>query len=379
MKENIALILFGCAIYLCTINGFEKHGNDTCSCSNPEWCKPINRTAEKEVFVFSVRNDESHWKHFDWDVLTTVVMFGYLNQSLMCLAHSHGVKVVMLANNNKKTMLSPKLRKEWVDDIVEKTEANFLDGINFDFEEEVLKNDSAVREAYTLAVAETYSALKSRSLHYQITVDVAWKPNVDSRFYGYRNLSEVTDFLFVMAYDEQSQIYGDCVAGPNSGLDRAKLGLETYIMDPSYNIDPRKLVLGVPWYGYVYQCLQLSGELCFIKKVPFRGVACSDAAGRQYDYGYLYKTLMTMPEAYTWNTSSSTPYFTHSDWMAGTIHQVQFDDPHSLSLKYKLAQVMGLRGVGVWNIDSLDYTDTAMGEDIRRKMFGALADAWGAR
>ena len=49
-----------------------------------------------QVFVFSVRNDESHWKHFDWDVLTTVVMFGYLNQSLMCLAHSHGVKVVML-------------------------------------------------------------------------------------------------------------------------------------------------------------------------------------------------------------------------------------------------------------------------------------------
>ena len=75
---------------------------------------------------------------------------------------------LLIANNNKNTLLSPKLRSEWVADIVKKTQDNFLDGINFDFEEEVLKNESAVREAYTLAVAETYYALKHRSHHYQV-------------------------------------------------------------------------------------------------------------------------------------------------------------------------------------------------------------------
>ena len=50
----------------------------------------------KQIFAFSVRNDENHWKKYDWSRLTTVVMFGYTNKTLMCLAHSHGVRVVLL-------------------------------------------------------------------------------------------------------------------------------------------------------------------------------------------------------------------------------------------------------------------------------------------
>jgi di-N-acetylchitobiase len=40
------------------------------------------------------------------------------------------------------------------------------------------------------------------------------------------------------------------------------------------------------------------------------------------------------------------------------VRQVWFDDPHSLSLKYAVAKSMGLRGVGVWELDSLDYNST---------------------
>ena len=54
-----------------------------------------------------------------------------------------------------------------------------------------------------------------------MTVDVAWKPNVDLRFYDYVGLADNSDFLFVMAYDEQSQIFGECLALPNSGVPRA--------------------------------------------------------------------------------------------------------------------------------------------------------------
>ena len=54
-----------------------------------------------QVFAFSTSNDPSHWKLYDWSKLTTLVMFGYVNESLMCLAHSHGVKVAIVG---KKTI-----------------------------------------------------------------------------------------------------------------------------------------------------------------------------------------------------------------------------------------------------------------------------------
>ena len=55
---------------------------------------------------------------------------------------------------------------------------------------------------------------------WQVTVDVAWSPDcIDQRCYDYVALSANVDFLFVMSYDEQSQIYGPiCKAGANSGF-----------------------------------------------------------------------------------------------------------------------------------------------------------------
>ncbi len=80
-----------------------------------------------------------------------------------------------------------------------------------------------------------------------------------------------------MSYDEQSQIYGPCVAAANSPLSKTELGIQQYL---DLGISPSKLVLGQPWYGYDYPCIEFSSEdVCSIKKVPFRGVPCSDAAG----------------------------------------------------------------------------------------------------
>ena len=56
------------------------------------------------------------------------------------------------------------------------------------------------------------------------------------------------------------------------------------------------------------------------------------------------------------------------------MHQVWYDDPQSLRLKYKFADHMNMRGVGMWEADSLDYTDTPEGKQERADMWGALPD-----
>lgn len=68
-------------------------------------------------------------------------------------------------------------------------------------------------------------------------MDVAWSPvGVDSRFYDYLKLSYVSDFLFIMSYDEQSQIYGECVAGANSGFYKTLSGSCRLILNSDFLI-----------------------------------------------------------------------------------------------------------------------------------------------
>lgn len=51
----------------------------------------------------------------------------------------------------------------------------------------------------------------------QVTFDVAWSPAcIDRRCYNYTGIADACDFLFVMSYDEQSQIWTDCIAKANA-------------------------------------------------------------------------------------------------------------------------------------------------------------------
>lgn len=54
------------------------------------------------------------------------------------------------------------------------------------------------------------------------------------------------------------------------------------------------------------------------------------------------------------------------------MHQVRFDDPISLRLKYEVAEMFNLRGVGTWNIDCLDFSDASYAKEQTSLMFKAF-------
>lgn len=147
-----------------------------------------------------------------------------------------------------------------------------------------------------------------------------------------------------------------------------KKGISLYNNYPGGRIENDKLVLGVPWYGDVYQCAWLNGEECFRPGLALKGEDDLRAKTPQWDYNKIYTLLLTMPEAYRWNASSSTPYMTYMNNKNET-WQIQYDDPWSVLLKYKLAATEGLKGVGMWTIDALDYTLTEPGAKMRKDMF----------
>ncbi|XP_075792474.1 di-N-acetylchitobiase isoform X2 [Pelodiscus sinensis] len=260
-------------------------------------------------------------------------------------------------------------RTAWIAQQVDLAKNQYMDGINIDIEQEI---DEMSPEYYALTalVKETTDAFHSEIPGSQVTFDVAWSPAcVDKRCYNYSGIADACDFLFVMSYDEQSQIWTDCIAGANAPYNQTLDGYDSYI---NMNIEPKKLVMGVPWYGYDYKCLNLSKELvCFLPNIPFRGAPCSDAAGSQVPYRVIMKQVNSSISGILWDEEQKAPYYDYKDPL-GNYHQVWYDDPQSISLKALYAKKRGLRGIGMWNGNCLDYSRDPVAVQQTEAMWQAL-------
>ncbi|KFV95831.1 Di-N-acetylchitobiase, partial [Eurypyga helias] len=320
-----------------------------------------------QVFVFDVGKET--WKSYNWSKVTTVAAFGKYDPELMCYAHSKGSRVVLKGDVPLKEITDPAKRAAWISQQVELAKSQYMDGINIDIEQEV-NETSPEYYALTELVKETTDAFHREIPGSQVTFDVAWSPAcVDKRCYNYTGIADACDFLFVMSYDEQSQIWTDCIAKANAPYLQTLVGYEEYI---AMGIDPKKLVMGVPWYGYDYVCQNLSKDhVCSLSKVPFRGAPCSDAAGRQVPYGAIMKQVNSSLSGLLWDEVQKSPFYEYRDSF-GHFHQVWYDDPRSISLKAAYVKNRGLRGIGMWNGNSLDYSREAAAQQQTEAMWQAL-------
>eukprot|EP01101_Sappina_pedata_P006978 TRINITY_DN3590_c0_g1_i1.p1 TRINITY_DN3590_c0_g1~~TRINITY_DN3590_c0_g1_i1.p1 ORF type:complete len:384 (-),score=135.90 TRINITY_DN3590_c0_g1_i1:19-1059(-) len=323
-----------------------------CPCSNQTLCEPITSGPRTEVFIFSV--DDTNWDKYDWTQITTIVLFSTpYDPNVICKAHSVGARVVWGVNwvAAVSAMGDQSQRSAWINQQLQLVQSTFADGINIDFETSLTSDQSG---PLTDLVQESTQIFHTAIPGSQVTFDVAWSPKgVDGRDYDYLGLSKACDFLFVMSYDLRSQLYTPdaCYAGPNSDLELVQEGVQNFT---DLGISPDLLVLGVPWYGFDYPCIEYSNNTCQIRAVPYHGAPCSDAGGVQTDYKVIAKTLQfSTPMESGWDESSASPFADIQ--MSGQVHQFWYDNPNSLALKSELANLMGLRGIGMWNADSVDY------------------------
>lgn len=53
-------------------------------------------------------------------------------------------------------------------------------------------------------------------------------------------------------------------------------------------------------------------------------------------------------------------------------YQMNYDDSHSLKLRYDLAFSLGVKGVGAWHISCLDYRTTRSAAEERAAMWAVI-------
>ncbi|XP_072016119.1 di-N-acetylchitobiase-like [Amphiura filiformis] len=373
MTSKLAFLLFcgSVAVTNCTISESDDNLHDfvsltstktqnntsSCPCSNVSWCNTITTPPRKEVFAFSVGGPD--WKKYDWSRVTTIATFGQYNAELMCYAHSQGVRVVITGDCNITLLFDKVAQKKWIMDHVKQAIDQHMDGINLDIEFPLSKS---LAPLLTELVRETTKAFHDSIPNSQVTYDVAWSSRCvekccecpGGRCYEYKEIAEATDFVFIMSYDEQSHMCGDCIAKANAPYEKTVKGIQLFL---DLGIDPDKLVLGVPWYGYDYPCLSLKKDVCSIRKVY---VFCSDAAGKEIEYQMIKEIMRNnATSGRIWNDSYKAPYFNFKN-ATGYQHQMWYDDPESLNYKMKYAKDKKLHGVGMWHMDCLDYSNKTM-------------------
>ncbi|XP_023587279.1 di-N-acetylchitobiase [Trichechus manatus latirostris] len=288
----------------------------------------------------------------------------------MCHAHSKGARVVLKEDVPIKDIIDPTFRASWIAKKLNLAKEQHMDGINLYIGQKV-HCSTPEYDALTALVKETTEAFHREIEGSQVTVDVNWSPKHNNlSCYNYTGIADASDFVFVMSFGKRNPVG---IAAANAPYKQILTGYEDYI---SMGINPRKLVMGVPWYGYDYTCLKLSADhVCTTTKVPLLTASYQGFSRRLVSYKVIMKYLKTSTSGIQWNEDQQAPYYNYQD-SAGSFHQVWYDNPRSISLKVSYVVKNGLRGIGMWHANSLDYSEDATAKQQTEEMWQVLKPQW---
>jgi hypothetical protein len=271
---------------------------------------------------------------------------GYESEDLVDLinrAHAADDRVVLTVTCFDQSALDqltsdPSAPGRLASSLVSLMSAKSFDGVNIDFE----GNGPGDRAGLDTLVSQVSSQLRAADPHWQITMDTyASSAGDPSGFFDIPGLAPSVDGFFVMAYDMDDPSSPSPTAPLVGGGNTDTSALEQY----EAVVPASKVVLGVPAYGYDW---------------PTAGPALGAAAtGPPTAVSYAQVASMNTPVY--WEPATQTPWTSYQ--VGAQWHQVFFDNPTSIALKARLAELMHIAGVGVWAL-GMDGNDPAMAQAL---------------
>ena len=243
-------------------------------------------------------NSSCNWRDLDFSTITTLgrdvghslgvradggVSILSLNEpwpdsDVVCHAHSHDVRVVaavhpyldqiypksarphdpcfyqhLLANSTAHSRLAAEL--------VDAIRDSGMDGVEFDFEgidHALVANCSPGFDygaAHVAMITTVTEAFHSSLPHSTVTLTMGGcniSDTIHAQYlsvYPVPGLAEASDGIFIMGYDMNHHHL--LCADANSPLDVLRGNVQSYI---DLGAEPSKLILGIPWYGYMKRC-----------------------------------------------------------------------------------------------------------------------------
>ncbi|MDD5264617.1 MAG: glycosyl hydrolase family 18 protein [Candidatus Bipolaricaulis sp.] len=241
-------------------------------------------------------------------------------------------------------------REAVIDNLVALAGDGGYDGVNVDFENLAFSRDIADdRAAFTAFIHELASHLHALDLKLAISVPGKTEDSPDDDWsypFDYAALGRDADILQLMTYDQHGPW---SEPGPVSGAD----WVEECVAYAVSVVDPAKLLIGVPAYGYDWDLTASRPARGEYSATAFSwgGTAASGSAA-----------LLARPGAIVgWDTASCSPYVAYLE--GGHRHEAWFESAESLRAKTALIAEYSLAGLSMW---SLGQEDQAFWEALTR-------------
>ncbi|XP_055521916.1 di-N-acetylchitobiase-like [Leucoraja erinacea] len=334
---------------------------DDCKCKIQTLCEPISSSRVVQTEVFAFHREPSNWEEYHWSKITTIVVSGAVEDDFYCLAHSYNVRLVLKAD---LTMRQLTMTESWMSTKIVLVRTYKMDGIYINVRDKLNKGAQNYHEL-TRMVIKSASLFRSELPGRQISFSVPWTPNCkNERCFDFLPISYAFDLFIVHSYNILNDMQDGCVAMSSSSYHDVLTGLSDYI---KLGVDSRKLVMGVPWFGFDYTCKRFSqAGGCELKNTT----RCSYQLGIWIPYKTIIQRLPRSLTGRLWNDDRCTPYFVYMD--GKTYHQVWYDDPESISMRSTFLKKLKLGGIGVVKLNGVDHSRTAWATLHAEEMWNAL-------
>jgi len=282
--------------------------------------------------------------------LAALVALKKKNPSLQVLISVGG----WLGSGNFSDMaLTPESRLRFIDSVVAFVERNNLDGLDIDWEYPgqigAGNHFRAVDKTnYTLLLAEIRKRFnrEERKLQQPLVLTIA--AGAGDHFLDHtemRRVARVVDTVNLMAYDYyvpgSEPITGNHAPLYTDPQDPSHVSADASVRHfEQAGVPPRKIVLGVPFYGHVWGHVPPANHGLFQPGLPFPGAFAP--------YGNIAGSMLGHGFTRYWDASASVPYL----YNAEKEEFVSYEDPDSLALKCAYVQRMNLAGVMFWELSS---------------------------
>lgn len=342
----------------------------------------INQEKRYEVFGFAPHWTINKLDNVDFGVLTTLAYFGIEVDSagnfeedagfevfkskkataLFDKAHKNGTRVVLTLTQMKNPKIKGLMdnltsQKKLIKNTVELVKDRGIDGVNVDFEY-VGNPGENYRKKFTKFVDDLTREMHQKIPNSKVTVSVYASAVKDPKIYEIRQLADVSDGIFMMAYDFATKTSDHAI--PTSPLYGHKEGkywydISTAVDDFLTQMPAEKLILGLPWYGYNY---------------PVASPEVKASTQRGYYTSYWYKRRLysrfvpgpsSLAQTYTlakeagngsskvlngWDDLGKVGFKAYKEGNAWRM--IFLEDEKSLRIKYGFAKENRLLGVGMW-------------------------------
>lgn len=265
-----------------------------------------------------------------------------LDPNFISTMHHKGIRVVpFLADgwNREKSLAALNNRIQLVNQIKNAILLNDLDGINVDIEN-VTEVD---RDHYN-----DFLRLLKKELPSNMVIAVAVAANAKALVsgwqgaYDYKTLSEYSDYLLLMAYDENYR--GILEPGPVASINFVESSIKQVLAE---GVSPDKIVLGIPFYGRLWdQAGTFVGEEFFMNRI--------DEILRLYNGNVYYDYVAQSPVVH-FSISSKDPLIevVGKELTPGS-YTLWYENNTSIKEKLKLVEKYKLNGAGSWSLGQED-------------------------